>query len=81
MCVTMYVTVGYHFFFFCASFCRHAGALFEMAALEQNTGNYHHAMALLKQAIDGKETVNENVREEYLGAPTLSDATSALATV
>ena len=39
-------------------------------------------MSLLKRAIDGgQETVDEATRDERLGAPSLSDAKSALATV
>ena len=58
-------TSSFVFFAFCTAL---EGALFEMAATEQNMGHYHSAIALLKQALDkGTETVDERTREEYLG--------------
>ena len=60
----------------------HSGALFELGSYEHTHGNYHSAISLLKKAIDGnQETVNEKTRDEYLGAPSIADAKSALATV
>ena len=39
-------------------------------------------MKFLQSAIDnGRETVDEKLRDEYVGAPTMADAKSALATL
>ena len=56
----------------------HSGALFELAAVQQNRGKYHDAIALLRRAVEGKETVPEDLKDQMLGAPSISDAKAML---
>ena len=56
----------------------HSGALFELAAVQQDRQNYENAINLLRRAINGKESVDEVLEKEFLGAPT-PDAKATLA--
>ena len=58
---------------------RHSGALFELAAMQQDRQQYRSAIELLRHAIKGDETVEEALEKEFLGAPTISDAKATLA--
>ena len=57
----------------------HSGALFELAAVQQDRKNYKDAIELLRRAVKGEESVAEVLERQFLGAPTISDAKATLA--
>ena len=57
----------------------HSGALFELAAVQQDRQNYEDAIDLLRRAVKGEESVDEVLEQQFLGAPTISDAKATLA--